>query len=261
MSLVTRKRVATDLRRLGLTPGGVVLVHGSLSSVGNLPGGEQALAMAVRDVLGPEGTIVVPAQSWQLCDPAYLRIGNEKTWDETRDSLPAYDPRWTPTRTMGRLAEAVRTHPDSKRSDHPHRSFAAWGPKAEAVVARHDLDDPVGEGSPLSALDEMGAQVLLLGVGYDKCTALHLAESRSGLAVARVPNGAPVLVDNQRQWIEFTEPDVDDSDFFSIGAAFEASQPDAFRYGRVGHAESRLIDMRILVAFAATWMARNRTGA
>jgi aminoglycoside 3-N-acetyltransferase len=34
-----------------------------------------------------------------------------------------------------------------------------------------------GEHSPLARLEEVGAQVLLLGVGYDVCTAFHLAET------------------------------------------------------------------------------------
>ena len=258
MTLATGKLIARDLRRLGLDSGDTVLVHSSLSAVGSVPGGEQAVAAAIRTVVGSGGTIVVPAQSWQLCDPAYLKMAPEATWDQIRDSLPPYDKRWTPTRTMGRLAEAIRTHPEAVRSDHPHRSFAAWGPDAETIVASHALDDPVGEGSPLAVLDAMGARVLLLGVSWDKCTALHLGESRSGRELARVANGAPMVVDGKRRWVEFTEPAVDDSDFFAVGAACEADQPDSVKRERVGNAEGRLVDMPALVAFAAKWMAEHR---
>ncbi len=260
MTLVTDQRITRDLVRLGVKEGEIVLVHSSLSSIGSVPGGEQAVAAAIRRVVGPHGTIVVPSQSWQLCDPTYLKMAPAETWDQTRDSLPPYDKRWTPTRTMGRLAEAIRTHPEALRSDHPHRSFAAWGPAAADIVAEHALEDPVGEGSPLAVLDARGARILLLGVCYDKCTALHLGESRSGLQLRRVANGAPILVDGERSWIEFTEPAVDDSDFFAVGAAFEADQPDSVKHGRVGHAEARLIDMPALVAFAAKWMAEHRDG-
>jgi aminoglycoside 3-N-acetyltransferase len=225
-----------------------------------VPGGEQAVLLAIREVVGPEGTIVAPAQSWHLADPAYLKdpAVPEEWWPRIRDELPAYDPETTPSRAMGLIAEALRTHPGSLRSAHPHRSFSAWGPAAAAVVARHDLDDPVGEGSPLAALYEMDADILLLGVGYEACTALHLAEVRSGREQGRVQNGAPMLIDGERHWVEFTEPVVKEYDFPIIGTALE-QEPGAVSVGRVGPAESRLVHMRRLVDDASTWMQRNRT--
>ena len=159
---------------------------------------------------------------------------------------------------MGRVADAVRTHPEALRSAHPHRSFAAFGPHAAEIVGRHELDDPVGEGSPLSVLHHLGASILFVGVGFDKCTALHLAEGRSGVATPRLENGAPMLIAGERQWVRFTEPAVDDSDFPKVGADFTAAHPDQARIGRVGDAESRLLEMRALVDFAASWMAEHR---
>ncbi len=260
MSIVTGDQIAADLDHLGLRAGSVVMVHCSLSALGTVPGGEQAVLDALRRVLGHRGTIVVPTQSWQLCDPAYLNdpAVPAELWAEVRNALPAYDRRLTPTRTMGLLADAVRTHPEALRSGHPHRSFAAWGPDADEIASRHALDDPVGEGSPLSVLYHLGASILLMGTGFAKCTALHLAESRSGLAVKRVANGAPMRVDGERRWVEFTEPAVDDSDFTDIGRAFVVAEPDSFRAGKVGLAETGLISLPRLVDFAAQWMARNR---
>jgi aminoglycoside 3-N-acetyltransferase len=126
-------------------------------------------------------------------------------------------------------------------------------------VARHDLDDPVGEGSPLAVLHEMDADILLLGVGYEACTALHLAECRSGRSEGRVADPAPMLVDGERRWVEFTEPAVKEDDFGVIGAALEADEPGVVSVGRVGSAESRLVRLRRLVDYASTWMQRNRT--
>ncbi len=259
MTVVTGEMLAADLKSIGLRPGQVVLVHGSLSALGTVPGGEQTAVLAIRAVVGSDGTIVVPAQSWHLCDPRYLGIEPADSWDQVRAALPAYDPAWTPTRAMGLIAEAIRTKPGAVRSGHPHRSFAAWGPVAARIVDRHDLDDPVGEGSPLAALYEMDAVILLLGVGFDKCTALHLAEARSGLAISRVDNGAPMLVDGERRWVEFSEPAVDDSDFLRIGAAFAAAHPDQVEAGSVGNAQSRLLSLRALVDFGASWMAMHRS--
>ena len=259
--MITGPRIVDDLTNLGLDTKAIVIVHCSLSSLGRVIGGEQTVLLALRRAVGSAGTIVVPAQSWQLCDPAYLNdpAVPPESWGQIRSSLPSYDPHGTPSRGMGLLAEAVRTHPDSIRSGHPHRSFAGWGPAATHVMARHRLDDPVGEGSPLKALYDLGAVVLLLGVDYSKCTALHLAESRSGAEVERVANGAPMRVGGQRQWVEFTEPLVDDSDFAEVGRAFEAACPEVVQIGRVGLAKSRLVPMGALVDFSADWMAHNRS--
>lgn len=256
--VVTPERLVEDLRALGVRPGGVLLAHVSLSAIGRVVGGAEAVALALETVLGPDGTLVVPTQSWQLCDPAYLADPTvpPAAWEAVRASLPPYDPRTTPSRSMGAVAEAVRTQPGTLRSGHPHRSFAARGPLAAEIVARHDLDDPVGEGSPLSAVHRRDGQVLLLGVDHDKNTSLHLAEARSGTATARVPNAAPLLERGRRVWVPFTEPVVDDSDFVAVGRDFAAAGGE--RTGAVGRATARLMDQRVLVAHAAAWFARTR---
>jgi hypothetical protein len=102
MVLVTVEELARDLRALGLQQGPTVLAHISLSGIGSVIGGEQAVIEALLDVLGESGTLVMPAQSWQLCDPAYLNDPGipREAWPVLRAHLPAYDPAVTPTRTM-----------------------------------------------------------------------------------------------------------------------------------------------------------------
>jgi aminoglycoside 3-N-acetyltransferase len=100
---ISRPSIAADLEPLGVPPGAVVLVHASLSSIGWVVGGEQALLQALRDAIGAAGTLVMPTQSWQLCDPAYLNDPSipRSRWQTIRDELPPYDLAATPTRTMG----------------------------------------------------------------------------------------------------------------------------------------------------------------
>ncbi|MCR6491296.1 aminoglycoside N(3)-acetyltransferase [Cellulomonas sp. P24] len=259
--LVTESSLVRDLTSLGLRPGSTVLVHTSLSSLGHVVGGEQVVIQALLSVVDG-GTVVMPAQSWQLCDPAYLAgTASVDHEDAIRAHLPAYDPRRTPTRTMGRVAELFRTWPGAQRSAHPHRSFAALGPDADRLLARHDLDSPVGERSPLAALYEADADVLLLGVGFDKCTALHLAEDRAHLpGRAVVANGAPMTSEGRREWVTFDEPVVDDADFPAVGSAF-ARQSRELRAGVVGAAFARLVPVRPLVDFAASWFRTHRSAA
>jgi aminoglycoside 3-N-acetyltransferase len=247
--------LARGFRALGIEPGDAVIVHCSLSSFGIVVGGEQAVVEALRLAVGPMGTIVMPAQSWQLCDPDFLDDPalDRDARDRVRRLLPPFDPALTPTRTMGRVAELFRTQPGVLRSAHPHRSFAAEGLEAAAVVAEHEFDDPFGERSPLAKLYAARAKVLLLGVGYESCTALHLAETRAaGADRPRVRNGAPILVDGRRRWTDWLEPVVDDDAFGAVGAAFDA-QGGSQRL-RIGAASCRVLDLAELVDFARSWL-------
>lgn len=260
MALVTAEKLAEDLDDLGVADGSVVLAHISMSRLGRVVGGEQAVIEALLRTIGHSGTLVMPSQSWQLCDPEYLNDPDvpREVWPLVRDHLPAYDPAVTPTRTMGAVAELFRTMPGAVRSSHPHRSFAALGPHAADIVAEHDLDCPNGERSPLRAMYNLDARTLLLGVGHDKSTILHLAEHRSGTLTKIVRNGAPLLVDGQRRWVEYDETAVEDDDFDGVGADF-ARDTGLQRTGRVGDATAHLVPQRQLVDYACRWFAQHRS--
>src|SRR5687768_13783978 len=68
--LRTRQSLAADLRRLGLRPGTVVIVHSSLSSLGWVCGGSVPVVQALMDVLTEAGTLVMPTHSGEYSDPA-----------------------------------------------------------------------------------------------------------------------------------------------------------------------------------------------
>lgn len=259
MSVITQASIESDLRTLGLSAGDVVLAHISMSSLGTVVGSEQAVISALLAVLGDSGTLVMPAQSWQLCDPNYLDDPKLSQSDRelVRDNLPVYDLALTPSKSMGRVAELFRTLPGVVRSAHPHRSFAALGPDAAELMMVHDLDSPNGERSPLKALYDRDAYTLLLGVGYDKSTALHLAEHRSGTISNLISNGAPLLVDGARQWVEFEEVEVFDDDFAELGAAF-SQHSGLVREGKVGVADALLMRQQALIDFASNWFQLNR---
>jgi aminoglycoside 3-N-acetyltransferase len=147
------------------------------------------------------------------------------------------------------------------RSAHPQQSFAAWGKHAADLVGGHALAMSLGEGSPLARIYERDGHVLLLGVGHDSNTSLHLAEYRAGGAGrAAVQQGAPILVDGERRWATFAELDVDADDFPRLGADF-AQSTGLVRVGRVGAATARLMPMRALVDYGVRWLGRNRPAA
>jgi aminoglycoside 3-N-acetyltransferase len=254
----TRESLGADLRALGVAPGMTLLVHSSLSSLGWVCGGPVAVVQAVMDVLTPEGTLVMPTQSGDLSDPAdWSRPPVPSAWlSAIYAHMPAYDPRVTPTRGMGRIVETFRTWPGAVRSSHPLLSFAAWGNQSQRIIEDHQLAYGLGEGSPLARMYELDGRVLLLGVGYDSSTTFHLAEYRAPGQTVR-SEGAPIIENGQRVWKTHDDIELDADVFPQIGVEFEASG--AVTQGRVGSAQAQLFSSRAAVDFAQSWLTARRS--
>jgi aminoglycoside 3-N-acetyltransferase len=254
----TRASLGADLRALGVTPEMTLIVHSSLHTLGWVCGGPVAVVQALIDALTPEGTLVMPTQSGDLSDPVdWSRPPVPSAWlPAIYANMPAYDPHVTPTRGMGRIVETFRTWPGAIRSAHPNVSFAAWGAHAERVIEGHKLDYGLGEGSPLARMYELDGHVLLLGVGYDSSTTVHLAEYRApGQTLQR--QGAPVMENGQRRWKRYDDIELDSDIFPEIGADFEATG--AVTLGQVGSAQARLFSSRAVVDFAQAWLTKRRS--
>jgi len=162
----TIQRLASDLRALGVRAGGVLLVHSSLSALGWVPGGPETVIQALLAALGAEGTLLVPALSFASVTP----------------EQPVFDVRTTPS-CIGAIAEHFRTRPGSLRSVHPSHSVCGVGPRAQELLANHDVDrTPAGPNSPFRRLRHVGGQLMFLGCGMGPNTSMHGAEE-----VARAP--------------------------------------------------------------------------
>ncbi|MFB6154591.1 MAG: aminoglycoside N(3)-acetyltransferase [Haloferacaceae archaeon] len=257
---VTVDSLTGDLRALGVEAGATVLVHASLSALGWVCGGAPAVVDALQRVVGDDGTVVMPAHSPGNMEPSDMEHPPvPESWYETvRDQMPPYRPAVTPTRGMGAVAECFRCYPGVRRSDHPQHSFAAWGADADAVTADHALENSLGEESPLARVYDLGGEVLFLGTTHATNTSIHLAEYRADLDIGTATAAGAVLVDGEREWVEWEGLDVDDGDFPECGAAFERARPDAVATGAVGVADARRLDQRALVDFAVGWLESNR---
>lgn len=160
MSSETIQRICRDLLTLGVRPGGVMLVHSSLSSLGSVPGGPETVIQGLLSALGPEGTLLLPALSYEYV---------------TREQ-PVFDVLRTPS-CVGAIPEHFRTRPGVSRSVHPTHSVCGVGPLAESILADHGLDrTPVGEHSPFRKLRDLGGQLLFLGCGLRPNTSMHGVE-------------------------------------------------------------------------------------
>ena len=115
--------IARDLAALGLRPGGVALVHSSLSSLGQVAGGAESVVGALLQALGSDGTLLMPALSYQ-----HVHAGQR-----------AFDVRRTPS-CIGAIAEHFRLRQGTRRSVHPTHSVCGAGAQAAALLADHHLD-------------------------------------------------------------------------------------------------------------------------
>lgn len=176
---------------------------------------------------------------------------------EIERAVPGFDAARSPASGMGVIAETFRTWPGTRRSRHPAVSVCLNGKDADLFTEAHSLAWATGPETPLGRLlHRDGMKLLLVGVGWNRCSALHTAETLARhrrTKVRRFKSGP-----GNAAWIE--TPDVADDLgrlFPAAGAAFETSGQ--VRIGALGQAECRICDYGALVAFASEWIdAANR---
>ena len=125
-------------------------------------------------------------------------------------------------------------------------------------MSDHRSDCHLGEHSPLAKLYKMEPFVLLVGVGYEACSAFHLAEYRYIESPPQQIYSCAVSVNGQTQWIQFADVVLDDRDFRKIGADLDLDHGAAVKNGYVGNAPSHLIPLVLAVDYASRWMAEHR---
>jgi len=155
---------------------------------------------------------------------------------------------------MGAIPEAFRTFPGTSRSSHPMVSVCANGPLASEITKEHSLEFCEGIGTPFEKLYKLDARTLLLGVGFNRCTSLHYAES---LVANRrtMMHRIPVMQNGVRFWLETPNMAMDDGVHFPVvGKQFADSG--MVRTGRIGNANSMIFATRQLVDFAEAYFAQ-----
>ena len=253
--------IAKDLRVLGVDSGDGLFVHSSLSRIGHVIGGPRGLIEALIKAVGPDGLISMPGFSQDAYDPVDL-LGIEVTSDHharIRKQVQGFDPLLSNARGNGAVPEAFRSWPGVVRSSHPTSSVLLLGPDAADIAAVHDpFGWATGPKTPWGRLRERQAtKILLIGVGWNRCSALHAAESvaeHKREKVRRFKNG----LGSEAAWIE--APDVaDDLDtlFPRVGAAWE--QMGGVQTGKIGEADSKLTNYDQLLAFASEWISKRNS--
>ncbi|HEX7181333.1 MAG TPA: AAC(3)-IV family aminoglycoside N-acetyltransferase [Thermoanaerobaculia bacterium] len=229
-----KDEIAGQLRALGVKKSGVLLVHTSFRAVRPVEGGPLGLIEALRATLGPDGTLVMP--SW------------------TGDDDEPFDPATTPASPdLGVVPDTFWRLPGVVRSNHPF-AFAAAGPQAARITSGPLPVPPHSPESPASRVHELDGQVLLLGVGHDADTTLHLAELLAGVPY-RVPKHCTILQDGLPVRIDYGENDHCCARF---ALADEWLRERGLQSeGPLGHAHARLARARDIVGVALEHLADN----
>jgi aminoglycoside 3-N-acetyltransferase len=149
-----------DLLTLDVRRGGVLLVHSSLRALGIVPSEAETVIAGLLDVLGADGTLLMPALSYESVTP----------------ENPHFDVNKTPS-NVGKLAEVFRLRPGTHRSVHPTHSVCAVGAHAVQLLEHHIEDTtPCGSNSPFHLLPKYNGQILMLGCGLEPNTSMHAIE-------------------------------------------------------------------------------------
>lgn len=210
-------QLVARLAHLGVVRGGVLLVHTSYRAIRPVEGGPAGLIHALREALGPDGTLVMP--SWPGDD--------SQPFDRRRSAVDA---------DLGVVAQIFWQLPGVLRADH-FQAFAAVGPQSEFVLQDPLPLPPHIAKSPVGRVHELDGQVLLLGVNHDADTTIHLAEIMAGVPYG-IPRQATVMHDGRPQRLEFRENDHCCRRFNLVDDWLRAEGLQ--REGRVGNAASRL---------------------
>lgn len=159
-------QLISDLHHTGVRPGGVLLVHASFKSLGHVPDGVDTIIEGLLAALGSEGTLLMPALSYETVIP----------------TIPVFDIKSTPS-CVGIIPETFRLRNGTIRSMHPTHSVCAAGPLSDTLLNPHILDStPCGPNSPFTRLPDINGQILMLGCGLLPNTSMHSIEE-----IAQVP--------------------------------------------------------------------------
>ncbi len=173
MQDITKEGIKKDLKKLGIKPGDKLIIHSSLRSIGHVIGGADTVIDAVLETIGKQGLLMMPVFSY--------------SYEKGKGSVP-YNKKISPSKT-GYITEVFRKREDVVRSDHPTHSVAVSGKDAEYYAAGHEATKGAfDDDTPLHKLALNKGRILLIGVGHEANSSIHVAEFLAGLPFLDMPN-------------------------------------------------------------------------
>lgn len=244
MKYITKETLVKDLHELGIRNGDSVMLHSSLSALGNVEGGAETVVDAFLDAIGSEGTMIFPAFAgnnlWK--DRHGMEYCNSCAGE--LKICPSDEPG-----EEGVIPETFRKRPGSIRSCHPTHSWGALGAKAELFVKNnYKAKTPCGRGNPFETLVQENGCIVCLGVMVNTITLWHYYEDLLNVPYMGYyhPKTRHVSYCTHGRRIQYEFPGIMDEVTKAAGI---------MKVARVGKGSSRLIRARDFQKFMAAIMA------
>ena len=226
-----------DLTRLGLQPDDLVVMHSSFKALGLSDVTPADVIRTLLEAIGSGGTLMVPTFTYSYAG----------FWD-----VQPFDPASSPGLHNGILTETLRHYPGARRSAHPTYSVAAIGRHADALTQNRETCSALGFGSSYEGAYQLGACILLLGVGNDRNSMLHYAETVAGLPYLDIPwrafAGKTALVTRAAMRCEVPLPEEYPGCSLGFGVVDSYLETQGLlTRGKVAGADSKLMDSQAIV--------------
>lgn len=237
---LTQKDIMDGLKRLGLEQGMAVEVHSSLSSLGYVERGASTVIMALIEVVGEQGAIVMPADLISPLLPLTEEdkilgiVAKVRMLDENADEKSG----------MGVIADTFRHWPDTCLGKGVHR-VCAWGRDAERYSQER-----------YEYLLSVDGWALLIGVDIHRCSSMHIAEEKVKVPQEirdyfRLPDAIQQELDRSYpgpEWfVIHGDPDTPVTEDAWDRVVQEADRRGLIRRGKIGQADCMLFKAKVVV--------------
>jgi aminoglycoside 3-N-acetyltransferase len=175
------KELLAGFEQTGVNKGGTIMVHTSYKALGEVEGGADAVIDVLRELVGPQGTVLFPNFNFQ-------------SWTE----MHYFDILETPSR-MGAITELARLRPGAKRTPHPIYSFAVLGPRAGEFAAAEDVE-AYGPNSAFAVFHKTNGTIVSIGLDFNNTFSMHhYIEYNVGCDYRRIKEFSGIYVGYDRQ--------------------------------------------------------------
>lgn len=232
--IFSKEEIFSQLRSLGVPTDKPVTVHSSLKAIGEVEGrGEGFLEMLIEYVTLNGGLLCIPTHTWHRCGDS-----GQITLDVCSDDV-----------CIGTLPRIASIHKNVHRTLNPTHSLAVFGSDEKAAAFAALDDSLVSSSDPNGCLGSFIGQngyILLIGVGQEKNTFLHVVEEMNNVsnrlsqepypATVRLANGSiiekPIKLIAPRGIGDVSRNYPKLESAFRLGGAIE--------YGKIGFADAQL---------------------
>ena len=229
--MLTKEELKAQIRAMGIQASDTVLVHSALRAVGPVENGADGIIDAFKEVL-TDGLLLIPTHTWSV-------VTKKQTLYDVRTTVP----------NIGTLPRVAAFRPDGFRSLHPTHSVTGFGSNAAAFLAGEETSGtPTPPGGAMHRLADVGAKILLVGVGNDKNTFLHALDEEHNVPDRLEANGYDLTVLDQKgtaHVTHFRSHHCSRSKDVSMNSPnYERAlvETGAQRFGKLGNATVRIVD-------------------